>query len=67
MVPADVRPGQLRRWKSRYFQQTPPTEGWEYFLVMFKCGDDKWTVRFAAEKDQEMSEESIMELTDVIG
>jgi hypothetical protein len=61
-----VEAGQLRTWKSRYFRHTPPTEGWEYFLVLQREGDDKWLVRFATEKNEVMSEAAIQDLTDVL-
>ena len=61
-----VQPGQIRTWKSRYFQTTPPNEGWEYFLVMFKEGDGRWLVRFAAGKNESMLETTIQDLTDVL-
>jgi hypothetical protein len=61
-----VSAGQIRTWKSRYFQLTPPNEGWEYFLVLNKEGDGKWTVRFAAGKNESMLETTIEDLTDVL-
>lgn len=66
MMSKPVEPGQLRTWKSRFFQHTPPNEGWEYFLVMHRDGEDRWLVRFAAGKNESMLETTIMDLTDVM-
>jgi len=66
MTSGRVEAGQIRTWKSRYFQLTPPTEGWEVFLVMCKDGDNKWLVRFAAGENQSMLETTIQDLTDVL-
>ena len=61
-----IEPGQIRTWKSRYFQLTPPNEGWEYFLVLFKEENGKWMVRFPSGKNELMLETSILDLTDVL-
>jgi hypothetical protein len=58
-----VEGGQLRTWGKKYFQLTPPSDGFEYFLVLWDNGDGKWTVRFRGGKVEEMREGSIEELT----
>lgn len=61
-----VEAGQIRGWKTRYFQLTPPSPGWEYFLVLREEEKGKWLVRFAAEKNEIMLETAIEDLTDLI-
>jgi hypothetical protein len=61
-----VEAGQLRTWGKRYFQLTPPNEGFEYFIVLWKSGDVVWTVRFRNGKIEEMREEVIKSLTVIL-
>jgi len=58
-----VEPGQLRKWGTRYFQLTPPSDGFEYFLVLWANGDGKWTVKFRDGRMEEMREDAIEGLT----
>jgi len=60
---SSVEPGQLRKWGIQYFQLTPPSEGFEYFLTLWDNGDGKWTVRFRGGKVEEMKEDAIEDLT----
>ena len=61
-----VEPGQLRTWGKRYFQHTPPNEGFEYFIVLWKCGVKGWVVRFRGGKIEEMREDVIRSLTVIL-
>jgi len=62
----EVQAGQLRTWGERYFQLTPPNEGFEYFIVLWKSGDVKWVVRFRGGKIEEMREDVIRSLTVIL-
>jgi hypothetical protein len=61
-----VQAGQLRTWGERYFQLTPPNEGFEYFIVLWECGVGRWTVRFRGGKIEEMREDVIAGLTVIL-
>jgi hypothetical protein len=61
-----VSPGQLRTWGKKYFQLTPPNEGFEYFIVLWKCGVGGWTVRFRGGRIEEMREDVIRSLTVIL-
>ena len=61
-----VEPGQLRVWEDVYFQHTAPSEGFEYFMVLWKCEGDKWMVRFRGGKMMEMRESVVMKTTQIL-
>jgi hypothetical protein len=63
---SDISPGQLRTWGKKYFQLTPPNEGFEYFIVLWKSGDVKWVVRFRCGRMEEMREDVIRSLTVIL-
>jgi hypothetical protein len=63
---SNIAPGQLRKWGTKYFQLTPPSDGFEYFLVLWDNGDGKWTVRFRGGRIEEMREEVIRSLTVIL-
>lgn len=58
-----IEPGQLRTWKDRYFMSTPPTPGWERFVIVEQVNDDKWTVLFPVGRLEVMTAESIERLS----
>lgn len=62
----ELAAGQLRTWKQKYFTHTPPTSGYEFFMLIepfFEKSEKKWHVMFCGGALVGMSEESILNLS----
>ena len=62
----ELAPGEMRIWKKKYFTNTPPTEGFEFFMLIERFLDGKetkWQVMFCGGSLIPMTEESILHLS----
>ena len=62
----ELAAGQLRTWKQKYFTHTPPTSGYEFFMLIepfLENSVKKWHVMFCGGSLVVMSEDSILNLS----